>query len=406
MNQSKIYVCLPILNESENLPQLLYDLVNQSYKKIELIACVNQPDEWWNSEEKISQCIDNLKSIEILNKSSSFPTTIIDVSTKSKGWKGKQKGVGWARKIAMDKAASLGSDNDLIVSIDADTEYPFEYLNSIVEIFAKNPKASGLSNPYYHQLTDNEDINRSILRYEIYMRNYAINMLLIDNPYHFTALGSAMSTTIKTYKRVGGLSPKSSGEDFYFLQKLQKFGNLIHWNQIKVFPEARFSSRVNFGTGPAMIKGNSGDWSSYPIYHFSLFQKVKETYDLFSRLFEQEIETPMSEFLQYQLKNKNIWQALRNNYKTKLQFVKACETQVDGLRILQFLKQNCEAADEFQSNNLIENLIFFGNHKSDYSLELKQLTENIDLNNLISLQKIREVLMNFEYYLRKNSSKQ
>ena len=260
MKQHKIFICLPILNESENIPVLLDSLKNQSYKNFELIACVNQPEEWWEVDEKIDQCQDNQRSLEILKKEKQFPITIIDKSSKGNGWQGKQKGVGWARKIAMDKAASLGTDQDLIVSIDADTEYPKDYLLSVRDIFKKKPKIVGLANPYYHRLTQDEEANYAILRYEIYMRNYAINMLLIDNPYHFTALGSAMATSVKTYARMGGISPKASGEDFYFLQKLSKFGFLEHWNKYKLYPAARFSDRVNFGNGPAMIKLNTGDW--------------------------------------------------------------------------------------------------------------------------------------------------
>lgn len=405
MNQPKLFVCLPILNESENIPDLLNSLKKQTFKNFELVACVNQPEEWWERPEKLDLCIDNQKSIDILKKKSEFPITIIDKSSKGNGWKGKQKGVGWARKIAMDKAASFGSDADLIVSIDADTEYTQNYFSSVADIFARKPKITGLANPYYHRLANDKEANIAILRYEIYMRNYAINMLLIDNPYHFTALGSAMATTVTTYNRIGGLSPKASGEDFYFLQKLSKFGELEHWNDQKVYPAARFSDRVNFGTGPAMIKGNTGDWSSYPIYHYKLFDKVKTTYDAFPDLFEKEIATPMTAFLQNQLKKEKLWEPLRKNYKTKEQFVKACITLVDGLRILQFLKHDVETNENLQVRNLSDNLLYFSTIDNECSLSLKELLPLVEFNKLSSLEIIRETLVEFEYSLRKMKSK-
>ena len=405
MRQPKIFVCLPILNESENLPHLLDSLKKQAYQNFELIACINQPDEWWKLPDKIEQCTNNQKSIKILSQESQFPITIIDKSTKGNGWQGKQKGVGWARKLAMDKAETLALESDLIVSVDADTEYPKDYFLSIVDIFSKNPKIVGLSNPYYHRLTQDKKANLAILRYEIYMRNYAINMLIINNPYHYTALGSAMATSVINYNRVGGISPKSSGEDFYFLQKLSKFGHLAHWNKTKVFPASRFSDRVNFGTGPAMIKGNAGDWSSYPIYHFKLFEKVKSTYALFSLLFNDDMDTPMTTFLQNQLKKKEIWKPLRKNYKTKEQFVKACSTLVDGLRILQFLKKDTELNECNESLNLKDNILYFSSFDSVYSDDMNRIASSINLEDISSLEIIRDTLTNYEYSLREMKSK-
>lgn len=401
MSRTKIFVCLPILNESENIPDLLGMLKSQSFKNFELIACVNQPEEWWEVDDKIDQCLDNQKSLEILKKEDQFAIIIIDKSSKGNAWQGKQKGVGWARKLVMDKAASLGTELDLIVSIDADTEYPENYLLSIVDIFKSNPKIVGLANPYYHRLTEDAEANQAILRYEIYMRNYVINMLLIDNPYHFSALGSAMATTVKTYNRMGGISPKASGEDFYFLQKLSKFGPLEHWNKYKAYPAARFSNRVNFGTGPAMIKGNTGDWSSYPIYPYGLFEKVRSTYKAFPDLFEEDRNTPMTVFLQNQLKKENVWKPLRQNYKTKVQFVKACATLVDGLRILQFLKQEVDADKHSQTDSLKDNLLYFSSIDNEYSSRLEDLASSANLNELSSLEKLRDTLANFEYSLRK-----
>ncbi|MBE0654761.1 MAG: hypothetical protein IH594_13245, partial [Bacteroidales bacterium] len=255
MNKTKIYVCLPVLNESENIPHLINTLKKQSFKNFELIVCINQPDEWWNLDDKVELCIDNQKSIEILKKENQFPIVLIDKSSKGSGWQGKQKGVGWARKLVMDKAASLGSDSDLIASIDADTEYPEDYLMSLSEIFARKPQISGLANPYYHRLTKNEAANKAILRYEIYMRNYALNMLLINSPFAFSAIGSGMACKAGVYRKVGGMTPKMSGEDFYFIQKLRKSGNIIVDSGLYIYPASRFSDRVYFGTGPAMIKG-------------------------------------------------------------------------------------------------------------------------------------------------------
>lgn len=406
MKSPKIFVCLPVLEEYENLPQLTNYLQKQTYSNFELIACVNQPEEWWNDREKIASCMNNKNSLDFLNNIDAFPVHIIDKSSKGNGWQGKQAGVGWARKTAMDYALTQSQcEEDILLSIDADTEYTPNYFQSIVDNFKSHPQIAGLSNPYYHRLTSNSKANNAILRYEIYMRNYAINMLLIDNPYQFTALGSAMATQTKTYKKVGGLSPKSSGEDFYFLQKLQKFGNIQNWNSEKVYPAARFSNRVHFGTGPAMIKGDSGDWSSYPIYHFQNFQEIQQTYLAFPSLFTEEKPTPMSRFLKQQLKRDELWQPLRKNYKTRDSFIKACSQLVDGLRILQFLKHKNNPSEEVQIKNLNENLHYFKNHRlaNKQSTMFKYQLNAFD--NTQQMNDLRNELAIFEYSLRQLKAK-
>jgi len=136
------------------------------------------------------------------------------------------------------------------------------------------------------------------------------------------------------------MTPKTSGEDFYFLQKLRKYGRMLFWNDEKVFPEARFSDRVFFGTGPAMIKGDSGDWSSYPIYPLELFDEIWETYEMLPSFFINTQTTPVVKFLSVLLKEKDPFELLRKNFKTAENFVRACHEKFDGLRILQFLKAN------------------------------------------------------------------
>jgi hypothetical protein len=114
---------------------------------------------------------------------------------------------------------------------------------------------------------------------------------------------------------------------------------ISNYNSELVFPAARFSTRVPFGTGPAMIKGSFGDWESYPIYPHSFFDIIKETYDIIPQLFFKDIETEFINFLKIQYKTNDLWGSLRKNFKTLLQFTHAFHEKVDGLRILQFLKK-------------------------------------------------------------------
>jgi glycosyltransferase involved in cell wall biosynthesis len=281
------YIALPAMNESDNIEAFVECCLKQTYSDFILVVCVNQPDDWWEGQDKVNICNNNQSTLRILNKIKDIPIVIIDRCSKGKGWKGKDFGVGWARKTAMDHINKQAEANDIMVSLDADTRFNPGYFESIKDNFKHHPDAAALSVPYYHELTGDDQKDRAILRYEIYMRYYAINLWRIGSPYNFTAIGSAMALPVWAYRAIGGITPHKSGEDFYFIQKLRKYGNVLTWNKEKVYPAARYSDRVFFGTGPAMIKGRDGDWSSYPIYPFELFDEVKATYDLFPVLFEK-----------------------------------------------------------------------------------------------------------------------
>ncbi len=341
----KLHLSLPVLNEYHNLPALFECLKAQKEQDFVLWVCVNHYEHWRSLPEKQKEVADNEKSLSFLKTITDFDIRIIDRASEGKGWPKKKGGVGMARKTIMDAVAQEAKDDDLIVSIDADTYYPEDYLEKIKQTFENNRDAYGLAVPYYHPLTGNEESDRLILRYEIYMRNYALNMLRIDNPYAFSALGSAMAFPVWAYKKVGGLTPVVSGEDFYFLQKLVKNGRVMRWTDTLAKPSARLSDRVIFGTGPALIKGAGGDWDSYPVYHPDSFEKIKKTFDLFPLLFEKDVPTPMDDFLKEQFKEENIWQPLRKNYKDRKNFIRACVNKVDGLRILQFLRKEQESVN-------------------------------------------------------------
>ncbi len=340
MTPPRLYIVLPVLNESAYLPGLLASLHRQTFRHFEMVACVNQYDAWWSHTEKKPVCEDNRRSLDLLRNWKKFPVTVIDRASPGKGWPPKKGGVGHARKTVMDAVAAVANDRDIMVSVDADTLYPAGYLQAIADHFASFPGHLGLSLPYFHILTGNPGHDRLILRYEVYMRYFALNMIRIGNPYRFTALGSAMAFPVWAYRKAGGLTPVQSGEDFYFLQKLVKTGPIGYTAPVTAFPSSRFSDRVNFGTGPALLKGHKGNWDSYPFYPETDFEKVGETYRLFPALFDKNIPTPMDTFLKETFKTNDLWGPLRKNFRDRNNFVNACMQKVDGLRILQFLKKN------------------------------------------------------------------
>ena len=397
----KLHLALPVLNEFENLPALVKCLEAQTEQDFTLWVCVNNYDFWHEIPEKKHIIENNQRSIDFFNKVNSFEIRLIDKASHGKGWKRKKGGVGMARKTVMDSIAGEAGNNDIIVSIDADTFYPPDYLRGIKNSLQNHPDVFGMSVPYYHPLGDNEENNRLILRYEIYMRNYALNMLRIKNPYAFSALGSAMAFPVWAYKKVGGLTPVVSGEDFYFLQKLAKSGKVLIHSELLAKPSARLSDRVIFGTGPALIKGASGDWNSYPIYHYSLFDKIKKTFDLFPKLYYEDIPTPLDDFLKNQFNGENIWEPLRKNYKDINNFVRACINKIDGLRILQFLRIEQEKISQSDDEITEEFLVRYFSDYMDYSF--KKHLKGFDFygSALCFVDMVRDFMYERETALRK-----
>ncbi|MBQ9474610.1 MAG: hypothetical protein IJU81_09425 [Bacteroidales bacterium] len=350
---SHIAIALPLLAEWDNLQPLMQLLRSQqTTHETDLFVCVNQPDSWWNDGDAHLReaCNDNQRTLQYLashgSTAAGCPVHIIDRCSVGNGWSHKHSGVGWARKTLLDKIMQQCPDDTVIVSLDADTSFSPTYLASLQQFFA----TSGLQAvcvPYYHAV-DDADIpgTRAMLRYEIYMRHYLVNLLRIHSPYAFCALGSAMAFTAGAYRHCGGMSPLQAGEDFYLLQRMVKTGvNVALWlprsheavGSEVVLPQPRPSWRVPFGTGPAVARGLAAVEEQYPLYNPACFDMVGETYALFPELYDHDVQTPMTPFLQQQLRRDDLWGSLRKNFKKRELFVHACTELVDGLRILQYL---------------------------------------------------------------------
>lgn len=170
MKQPKIYIALPLMNEFENISKLMRAFSVQDYRNFELWICVNQPEAYWDDSERIMICENNQKTLHFLTKVKNIPLQIIDKSSKRKAWLKKDFGVGWARKTLMDAIALKAEENDVILTLDGDTDFNSTYFSSIIKTIQTFPKAVALSIPYYHPLSGDEETDRNILRYEIYMR--------------------------------------------------------------------------------------------------------------------------------------------------------------------------------------------------------------------------------------------
>jgi hypothetical protein len=179
-------------------------------------------------------------------------------------------GAGLARKILMDEAVfrfhTISYAEGIIVSMDADTYYEPNYLESIEKAF-NDREVTGASVYFSHPVEGDEyteDIYHAIVQYELHLRYFVEGLRSSGFPYAYHTIGSAFAVRAKTYARHGGMNKKHAGEDFYFLHKIIPHGKYIEINNTKAIPSPRISNRVPFGTGPAIqsiIK--SGVYLSY-----------------------------------------------------------------------------------------------------------------------------------------------
>lgn len=396
-----LFIAIPALNELDYLPKTLQALEKQRTSVyFSVYVCVNQPDSWWELPDKKPICDNNKQLLfKLRRRHYTFPLHIIDKSSPSKGWDNKNFGVGWARKTLFDHIMGIAEQEDILISMDADTVFSEHYLDSLAWNFTTNPQQQVVSVPYYHPLTDDDITNRAILRYEIYMRNCLLNLYRIGCPYNFTAIGSAIAVKIKALQKINGITPMKSGEDFYLLQKLRKMVPVSNWNDEMVYPAARFSDRVFFGTGPAIIKGSEGLWESYPIYHFSIFDEVKKTYDLIDRLYTEEQSTSFINFLKGQFKTKDLWGPLRKNATDLAHFRHAFHEKADGLRVLQFLKIEQARMQMSDEHALCENWPLICQKALP---DFMSKGETFDKLSTTQLAELREKLFEEEQERRKN----
>jgi len=148
-----------------------------------------------------------------------------------------------------------------------------------------------------------------------------------------------------------------------------------------------------------MIKGRSGDWSSYPFYNYALFDEVEKSFKAFANLFEEDVDFPMKSFLKEHFKDEKWHVKLRKNNPSKTRFIKACTDKVDALRILQFLKSSQKENNESDTENLIS---FLQTFYSTTSIISNLTTFDFDQSPVQDLNLLRDFMVEKEEKYQQN----
>jgi len=257
-------------------------------------------------------------------------------------------GVGLARKIGFDLALTLleeGPPSPLLVSLDADTLVRPDYLPVLLKHFQR-AEIPGAVIPFCHQPGRTPEEDRAIRRYELFLRSYVLGLSRAGSPYAFHTVGSAMACTAETYARAGGMNTRSAGEDFYFLQLLAKTAGVTQVQGTVIYPSARPSHRVPFGTGRSVSRLLAEEKGAVFFYQKPCFQILKDWLDLVKqnvhtpgekmRGLAEGISSPLGTYLDT-IHFSAIWEKIRKNSPDPAKRIPAFHGWFDGLKTMKLI---------------------------------------------------------------------
>ena len=278
--RASLFVVIPCYNEPDILPTLnSLSACFPPIADVSVLVVINDPED--APEDAIEQNNSTLNSIrewKIEHQNLFFDVQRIYAKALPRKW----AGVGWARKIGMDEAVKLININNIsdgiIVSFDADSTVLPNYLQAIESAFNENPTFNFFTIHFEHPYSNQElspSIREGIIRYELHMRYYRSAMQWCGYPHAIHTVGSSFALKASAYVKQGGMNRRKAGEDFYFLHKLVLLGDYGNINSTTVFPAARQSDRVPFGTGAAMKKWCEGSSELNFTYSLEVFSHLK-----------------------------------------------------------------------------------------------------------------------------------
>lgn len=251
---------IPVYAESSSLLDKLSKSLSGP-ERVLVILIINRPDS--NDDP---QCNSNLRqAIQLQKKANGNTTELLKLNERSdlfvydmerlRGPSPSKEGVGLARKVGCDIALTCWHrgqiKSDWICSSDADATLPNDYfakLNSTAE------NTAAATFPFQHSPGGDEELNHATLLYELRLHHYVLGLEYAGSGYAYHTLGSALAVKCENYAQVRGFPKRSGGEDFYLLNKLAKTGLVERIEGQCIELESRVSTRVPFGTGPAVGK--------------------------------------------------------------------------------------------------------------------------------------------------------
>ncbi len=356
-NDFSLAVVIPVYAEKEAIFSTISSLANNpaSFLRDSLVVCVlnnriSSPDEDKINNLETKNILDSIIRKNSLEKyreekniyenlqniaDSEIKLAYIDACSSGYELPDNTGGVGLARKIGMDAALRMWQKESLkdklILSLDADTLVQDNYLSSIKDYFTKKVKTAILR--YEHQIPEAEEEKAAIISYEIFLRYWVLALSYAQSPYAYHSIGSTIITTAQAYLEVRGMNKRQAGEDFYFLGKLAKVGKINYLKQTCVYPSARASRRVPFGTGKSIQQFLSRESQEYVTYDADVFFILAR----FINLIKRNTESAAPDILAKANEIDPLLKAFLDNYNFESFWSKLITRAKDGkIRLKQF----------------------------------------------------------------------
>lgn len=296
-----VVITIPLFDEPDVLPTL-----NSIYQdapsddSFEVLAIVNHSETSSRSiKDQSRSTISVLRKWKEAKEVKNFHVIeLLDVPDKLAG-------VGHARKTVMDEALvrllATGKYDGIIACTDGDTVVGKDYVKALADLVENDWNGSAAySFAFEHRIDGLPDWQlEAIMRYELHLRYFSRCHDIMGHPHWIFTVGSAMACRVTGYVEQGGMNERKAGEDFYFLQKFAKADRLIYHPEVAVYPSARPSDRVPFGTGKAV--GDFGLTGNLDTYSFDSVLRVGEWIRKIMLWYDGKVEldTLVSDFQPY-----------------------------------------------------------------------------------------------------------
>jgi hypothetical protein len=273
----------------------------------------------------------------------------IDASSRGLEIEDRDGGVGTARKIGMDAALRIVdarvAGGGVICCLDADTLVEENYLSAF-RVYLTRTGDPAVVSAYAHQKPDDPKLQTAICGYEIFLRSYVIGLSYAGSPYAFHSIGSTMACSADGYTDVRGMNRRGAAEDFHFLNKLAKIGKIGTMTETTVFPSARPSGRVPFGTGRSMFRFLTGETDQYLLYDPRIFVILMEWLALMEADPDRDpgtilkganrIHARLEEYLRLS-RFATAWTVIRKNCRDAGHLLRQFHVWFDGLKTLKMV---------------------------------------------------------------------
>lgn len=381
-------VVIPAIAEFENIKSLHQNLIEIDQKYFENTLFLFVINNLSTSPKAIKD--DNKAAISFLKNAAgkNINIGIADASSDGNELPEKDGGVGLARKIGMDLALMhfnySSAKRKILICLDADCTVSKFYLTNIIGAFSKDDLNAASIN-FLHKIPSDDNEAKAIVCYEIFLRYYVEGLKDANSPYAFHTIGSAMACTAEAYVKVEGMNKRKAAEDFYFLEKLSKHYKVQTINNAIVYPSARGSWRVPFGTGQRVNRFLSNAQNEYLLYSAKSFNVLKEWLELFysyndpAKILDKagKIYPSLKTFLEEQKFLPSFTNILKNA-KSEKQLLAQKNIWFDGfktLKLIHYLRDNgFPLEDMFEAvDNLLNTTISDEKDKTSLSVQLKYL---------------------------------